>query len=239
MSVGGVIELRQYTLHPGTREVLVELFDREFVESQEAVGAHVLGQFRDVDDPDRFVWLRGFPDMDVRHRALSAFYGGPVWAEHGDRANATMLDFDDVLLLRPVVPGPTPHLDGTRPPVGATAAPRSLVVATVLRLARPVTGEVLALVTGRAEPLLTRAGAPSLALLQTETAPNTYGALPVRAEPVLVRLARFADVDAHAAFRRRLAALPGWEDVRRDLAAHLLAPPQDLRLRPTARSLLR
>lgn len=239
MSGCGVIELRQYTLHPGTREVLVELFDREFVESQEAVGAHVVGQFRDVDDPDRFVWLRGFPDMDVRHRALSAFYGGPVWAEHGDRANATMVDFDDVLLLRPVVPGSTPHLDGTRPPVGATAAPRSLVVATVLRLARPVAGEVLALVTGRAEPLLARAGAPSLALLQTETAVNTYAALPVRAEPVLVRLARFADVDAHAAFRRRLAALPGWEDVHRDLSAHLLAPPQDLRLRPTARSLLR
>lgn len=32
-----VVELRQYTLHPGMRDVLIKLFDREFVESQEAI----------------------------------------------------------------------------------------------------------------------------------------------------------------------------------------------------------
>lgn len=52
-----VVELRRYTLHPGRRDVLIDLFDRELVESQEAVGMAVLGQFRDLDDPDRFVWL--------------------------------------------------------------------------------------------------------------------------------------------------------------------------------------
>jgi hypothetical protein len=60
-----VVELRQYTLRPGQRDVLVELFDREFVESQEAVGMELIGQFRDLDRPDRFVWLRGFPDMSI------------------------------------------------------------------------------------------------------------------------------------------------------------------------------
>ena len=43
-----VLELRQYTLRPGQREVLVELFDRELVESQEALGMRVL--FVDVED---------------------------------------------------------------------------------------------------------------------------------------------------------------------------------------------
>ena len=33
-----VVELRQYTLHPGKRDVLMDLFDREFVETQEEVG---------------------------------------------------------------------------------------------------------------------------------------------------------------------------------------------------------
>ena len=33
-----IVELRQYTLHPGKRDVLIDLFDREFVESQEASG---------------------------------------------------------------------------------------------------------------------------------------------------------------------------------------------------------
>ena len=61
----------------------------------------VIGQFRDLDDPDRFVWLRGFTDMEARTRALEAFYGGPVWKEHGPAANATMVDHTNVLLLKP------------------------------------------------------------------------------------------------------------------------------------------
>ena len=100
-----VVELRQYTLHPGARDTLIDLFDAELVETQEAEGMDVIGQFRDVDDPDRFVWLRGFPSMEQRAESLAAFYGGPVWKAHRDVANATMLDSDDVHLLRPVDTG--------------------------------------------------------------------------------------------------------------------------------------
>src|SRR5664279_4835818 len=97
-----VIELRQYTLKPGQRDVLIDLFEREFVETQEAVGMHLIGQFRDLGRPDRFVWIRGFPDMPSRAQSLQAFYGGPVWQANRDAANATMIDSDNVLLLRPV-----------------------------------------------------------------------------------------------------------------------------------------
>jgi hypothetical protein len=51
-----IVELRQYTLHPGERDVLIDLFDREFVESQEALGMKIIGQFRNLDnvlDQDR------------------------------------------------------------------------------------------------------------------------------------------------------------------------------------------
>ena len=74
-----VIELRQYTLKPGQRDVLIELFEREFIETQETVGMRLIGQFRDRDRPDRFVWMRGFADMPSRAIALAAFYGGPTW----------------------------------------------------------------------------------------------------------------------------------------------------------------
>src|SRR5216683_1062513 len=96
-----VVELRQYTLHPGKRDALIDLFDREFVESQEAPGIKVIGQFRDLDNPDRFVWLRGFRDMPSRAQALQDFYGGPVWKAQREAANDTMVDSDSVLLLRP------------------------------------------------------------------------------------------------------------------------------------------
>ena len=105
-----IVELRQYTLHPGKRDVLIDLFDREFVESQEALGMKVIGQFRDLDNPNRFVWLRGFRDMPSRAQALKDFYGGPVWKEHREAANATMIDSSNVLLLRPAT-----HSENTFP----------------------------------------------------------------------------------------------------------------------------
>ena len=55
--------------------MLIELFDREFVESQEALGMKVIGQFRDLDSSNRFVWLRGIRDMPSRAQALKDFYG--------------------------------------------------------------------------------------------------------------------------------------------------------------------
>ncbi|MBW8303388.1 MAG: NIPSNAP family protein, partial [Brevundimonas sp.] len=65
MIVSPIVELRQYTLHPGQRDVLIDLFEREFVEGQESVGMTLIGQFRDLDNPGRFVWLRGFADMEA------------------------------------------------------------------------------------------------------------------------------------------------------------------------------
>ena len=76
-----IVEVRQYALRAGRRDVLIDLFDAMFVESQEQVGMKVIGQFRDLDNPDRFVWLRGFPDMPSRARSLAQFYGGAYEGE--------------------------------------------------------------------------------------------------------------------------------------------------------------
>src|SRR5207237_1848209 len=99
-----VVELRQYTLRPGQRDVLIDLFDRELVESQEAAGMAIVGQFRDLDDPDRFVWIRGFSSMPSRARALASFYGGAVWTAHRTRAHGTVSDSDNVRRTTPCAP---------------------------------------------------------------------------------------------------------------------------------------
>ncbi|MFC7622039.1 NIPSNAP family protein [Microlunatus sp. GCM10028923] len=98
----GVVELRRYLLRPGRRDELIELFEREFVESQEVLGVCLLGLFREEGDEDRFVWFRGYRDLESRIAALQGFYEGPVWARHARAANATMIDSDDVLLLKPI-----------------------------------------------------------------------------------------------------------------------------------------
>ena len=100
-----IVELRQYDLVPGTRDTLIDIFDRQLIEGQEAEGMAIIGQFRDLDNPDSFVWLRGFADMETRRKALDGFYSGPVWLANRDAANATMLRFDNVLLLRPATAG--------------------------------------------------------------------------------------------------------------------------------------
>jgi hypothetical protein len=177
-----VLELRQYTLHPGRRDELIELFDREFVEPQEAVGGQVLGQFRDLDDPNRFVWLRGFADMPTRGEALASFYGGPVWRAHRDQANATMIDSDDVLLLRPVV---GPDLTGR-----TRGGPTTLVTVTLYHL--PPGGEdaFLDFFESDVGPMLTETGAAPLAVLRTLRAENNFPALPFRADANVVAWSR-------------------------------------------------
>lgn len=109
---GAIVELRQYTLHPGRRDELISLFESEFFESQQACGIRIDGIFRDPDRPDVFVWLRSFPNMEARRASLEAFYGGAVWRRFRNAANATMVDSDNVHLLAGLRPSPRADLRG-------------------------------------------------------------------------------------------------------------------------------
>lgn len=166
-----IFEFRDYTLQPGQREVLIDLFERRFIDSQAAVGATVRAIFRDIDRPDHFVWIRSFANMETRRAALEAFYGGPVWQANRDAARATMIDTDDVRLLRVV---------RDLPPPGPIEAP--LILADILP-------EVPA-------PQLTAALSKRtdvVAVFRTEASENTYPRLPVREGQVVVLLRKAAD----------------------------------------------
>jgi quinol monooxygenase YgiN len=233
MSDHTVFELRQYTLRPGQRERLVELFERAFVEPQEALGMGLPGQFRDLDDPDRFVWLRSFPDMTARAAALAAFYDGPVWRAHREAANATMLDSDDVLLLRPTQAF---ALDERVRPAPGERAPAGVLSATLCPVSPADAANLARAFDAQVRPVLERLGAPVLAQFVTESARNTFPRLPVReGECVFVWFAAFADVAALARHRAAAAA-----DAAVTAWMHRLdASPETLRLAPTPRSLLR
>jgi hypothetical protein len=236
-----IVELRQYTLHDGQRDVLIDLFEREFIEAQEAAGMVVIGQFRDLDDPCRFVWLRGFQDMPGRAEALGTFYGGPVWKANRDQANATMVDSDNVLLLRPVnTRSGFPVTAAVRFPLGQTAPP-SLVVATLYHRDSPFDEAFATYFDRSIRPVMAETGAEPLACLQTEHAENTFPALPVRTgENVFVYFSRFADQADFASHLKYLERSRVWRDLLQpQLSAMLADEPRRLRLAPTARSLLR
>jgi hypothetical protein len=233
-----IVELRQYTLHPHKRDVLIELFDREFIEPQEAAGISVIGQFRDLDNSDRFVWLRGFRDMPSRAQSLGEFYGGPVWKANRDAANATMIDSDNVLLLHPARPRSGFVLSEKRwAPAGARDVPNGLVMATIYYLPARDDGfiDFFENVLG---PEFASAGAAILSCFTTENTPNNYPALPVReGKQVFIWFGLFRDYAAYQFYAAALAGSQEWRSTVSDkLAARITGVPQELRLTPTARS---
>lgn len=223
MERAGIVELRQYTLHPGARDVLVDVFGRHFVAGQEAVDIAVGGVFLDEDDPDRFVWFRGFGSMAARRTALERFYYGPVWRAHREVANATMIDSDDVLLLRPSEPAHPPS------PTSAPAASseRVQVGVYVIEPDRALESWLVTEVHG----VLERQLRTRVAMWRTEPAANTFPALPVRRDHAVVWSATFEDADDRAESVARLESSDEWtSQVQPRLATSVAV--QRLRLEP-------
>ena len=222
-----VLELRQYTLKPGQREILIDLFDRHFVESQEALGMTLAGQFRDRRRPDRFVWLRGFSNMESRHKALEAFYSGPVWAAHKGKANPTMEDVSDVLLLKPVRPELAFHM-GERMAAPSHPGP-STVLAGIYQMPGAVDARLVSQFEQRIAPVLHANRVKVEGVFVTESARNTFTRLPVReGEHVLVWFGVVQDPEPSQGWLDRLAGMTALDG----------RPVSLLELEPTSRSIL-
>jgi hypothetical protein len=98
-----VIELRNYLVRQGRRDEFINLFEENFVQSQNTLGGYILGQYRIKGAVDNFFWIRGFKDMPARYKFLNDFYfGSPVWKQHKSEANSMLLNNDNVYLLKPL-----------------------------------------------------------------------------------------------------------------------------------------
>ncbi|ULH13945.1 NIPSNAP family protein (plasmid) [Deinococcus sp. KNUC1210] len=221
-----ILELRQYTLHPGQRDVLISLFEDHFLEGQRAVGIRVDGQFRRDGHDDQFVWLRSFQTMEQRKDALAAFYTSKDWLLYRNRANATMIDSDNVLLLRPLQP------DLALLPEPRSRTSSGLVLIAVFPVDSSDSESTLtAAMTVRAA--IGRAGAEHLGVYVTDDRPNTFPALPVRTDgPFCVFLERFEHagdltrgVEALTSTVEKVSEQPAWR-----------AGGEYLMLRPTPQS---
>jgi hypothetical protein len=229
-----IVELRRYQLRPGARDVLIDLFDRALVESQEREGMAVIGQFREADDPNVFTWLRGFPNMIERARSLERFYSGPVWQANRVAANATMLDVANVLLLRPARPNSAFALDGHRAAPGSDAAPPGIVEATVLQLEPSVDErEVLSFFELAIADVVEAEGGRVLGYFLTEERENTFPSLPVREDARVFCFFCGYPVGDDAGREHSSGAKSTVEE-----APGLRAAPEVIRLQPTPRSLL-
>ena len=215
-----IVELSRQRARPGRRDELIALFEERLIEPQEAVGARVLGSFRLAEDPDAFVWLRGFTHMQTRRTALGAFHEGPAWQKHGHSASELTAARDDVHLMRAVAPkmGLPPTARLPRPAEQLPATRYSLLLSE-LRYPEWIGSYHLWL-----RLFLRKANATPLATFATLPADNNYAALPVR------------NRDVHVALLPSTTPLP---TLPPELSNMLRHPPEQLVLLPTARSRLR
>ena len=223
-----VVEFRPYVTQPGKRDAFVGLFDKLTPELA-AVGQHIHGQFRDVNDPSKVLWLRGYESMEQRGRALPAFYDGPTWKENRAAVNATLVDIGDVRLLKPV-DGPTFTL---------AKKMTAFMVATIYLLNTAAEDGFLRFWRERLAPAMAAAGAPSVAALSTEYSKDNFTRIPIvkAGEHAFVWFASYGSQDEYRLHQKTLASLPAWGPVQAALAKHLASPVKTMELVPTEQAL--
>ena len=179
--------------------------------------------------------------MASRALALEDFYGGPVWKAHREAANATMIDSDNVLLLRPASPASGFDLtDSERPSLSAAKSVEGFVLATIYHLDAPVSPDFVEFFEQTIKPAWSDAGAAVTSYFVTEPSKNTFPALPVReGENVFVWFSRFDNLVAYELHLVALGRSKLWRDTSSEAADRLIRQPEVLKLTPTARSQLR
>jgi hypothetical protein len=235
-----VVELRQYTTLSGKRDALIRLYEEAFIESQEAVGIALPGQFRVAGFPNRFDWLQGFSSMPARKREFEAFYHGSAWKKYRKLVNTWLLENGNVVLLQPANAGSGFSEPSPRPPRGSMVQPKGVVVATIYYLVSYSGTQFDKFFEGSIRPVVQNDGARVLATFITDRSPNSFPILPVRTDVNL--FVWFACYSGEAAYDRYTTALsndPRWWTIDGDLAlARMYIPPEVDILRPTPRSLL-
>jgi quinol monooxygenase YgiN len=93
-----IVEVRSYRIKPGKRDEFIKLFETRAVPAQRTYGINVIGPFLDVENPNKFVFLRSFPSLEDRDRMKEAFYGGELWKNELEELALPLLDSYDVIL---------------------------------------------------------------------------------------------------------------------------------------------
>jgi hypothetical protein len=93
-----IVEVRSYRIKPGKRDEFIKLFETRAVPAQRTYGIKVIGPFLDVENPNKFVFLRSFPSLEERDRMKEAFYRGELWKNELEELALPLLDSYDVIL---------------------------------------------------------------------------------------------------------------------------------------------
>jgi heme-degrading monooxygenase HmoA len=95
-----IVEVRSYRIKPGHREEFIRFFETRAIPALRSHGMKVLGPMLDLENPNKFVWLRMFPSLDERERMRTDFYEGELWKNELESIAMPMLESYDVVLCQ-------------------------------------------------------------------------------------------------------------------------------------------
>ena len=93
-----IVEVRSYRIKPGRREEFIKFFETRSIPALRSHGMKILGPLLDLENPNKFVWLRSFPSLDERDQMRDAFYEGELWKNELEAIAMPMLESYDVIL---------------------------------------------------------------------------------------------------------------------------------------------
>lgn len=233
-----VFEIRNYTIKPHMRNHFISYFEDNFIHTLEAANMHVLGQFRLIGEPDHYVWMRGYTNMQSRYDSLQMFYDGPVWKKHRTTTNSMIVDSDNVHLLRPLGDSLDLTCGQTAKKIASAVADSTISLKTGMVAVDIYQGDRQALIDGlqaQVAPAYQDAGIQLRGCFVAELGENTFPR-----HPAVQNEDEFVVITAHeseAAGRKQRAKLS--PVIEKALGQHLHSPTETLLLLPTLRSPLR
>jgi hypothetical protein len=93
-----IVEVRRYRIKPGRRDEFIKFFESRSIPALHEYGMKILGPLVDVENPNAFVFLRGFPSLEARDSMKEAFYGSDLWKNELENIAMPMIDSYDVVL---------------------------------------------------------------------------------------------------------------------------------------------
>jgi len=93
-----IVEVRSYRIKPGHRDEFIKFFESRAIPALRSHGMRVVGPFLDLENPNKFVWLRMFPSLEERERMKTDFYEGELWKNELESIAMPLLESYDVIL---------------------------------------------------------------------------------------------------------------------------------------------
>ena len=197
------LEFRVYPTQKGQRDPFLDYFEAQYLESQEAQGMRIWGQFKDLNHAENFVWMRGYRSMAERKEGLLSFYTGDHWQKTSPKlAQFLVAPPKHIHFLEPISPErgfDHRHMRVDYPHDGG------VVVALFYRVEGAL-APLVEKIQNKVISSFTKAGGKELGLFRSSNEANNFPALPfIEDEKVMVW---FSSFESQKAFEAAIKNIP-------------------------------